>query len=283
MVVLIAAVTLPGCGERDRVGAASREPQQVARQFAMFYAKLAANEDHPASQAQVQALAKQLAPTCAPPRFGQYACVVHLPGRDPPTQRCVAIVTSSGSVTGRCSAGLSPAPVVATGYVDCTTVGHVVSITDPPGDEQRVVPRLRSARLVPGTDPHADLVEVRIAASPSRFCADFRTRSPLTPGTWLGLAVSQNRGPDLEFAPTINYSRSPTPELQSPVGTPAAGQIGTSGDWTSLVIAAGDPSRPLPRQPFQFRAHANHETTTPGIVRATTDTAPNRPGYATYP
>lgn len=219
-------------------------PREVGQEFAMFYAKLAADQDEPASRAEVQALARQLAPTRSPPTDGQYPCVVHLPGRVPPTQNCVAVVTSCGSVTGRCSVGAAPAPVDATGYVDCASLGRVVSVDDPSNDVKQVVPLIRSDRLIAATDPRADLVEVRVAAGPTRFCADFRTLAPLGPGTWLGLNINQNGTPDRQFAPTIN-DRSSTPELQSPIDTPIAGQIGTTGDWTSLVIDANNPSAPF--------------------------------------
>lgn len=281
-----AAATHQAMTASHRATAASHQPgappREVAQEFAMFYAKLAANEEEPASPAEVQALARQLAPSCSPPTDGQYPCVVHLPGRVPPTQNCVAALASSGSVTGRCSVGTAPAPVVATGYVDCGSVGRVVSVTDPSNDVKLVVPLIRSERLLPATDPRADLVEVRVAATPTRFCVDFRTLAPLSPGTWLGLNINENGAPVSQFAPTINYTRSP-PELQSPIDTPIAGQIGTAGDWTSLVIAAGNPSAPFPREPFQFRAYANHETTVPAVTRLTTDSAPDTPRYATYP
>ena len=124
-----AAATHQAMTASHRATAASHQPgappREVAQEFAMFYAKLAANEEEPASQAEVQALARQLAPSCSPPTDGQYPCVVHLPGRVPPTQNCVAVLASSGSVTGRCSLGTAPAPVVATGYVDCGSVGRV--------------------------------------------------------------------------------------------------------------------------------------------------------------
>ena len=215
----------------------------------MFYAKIAANGDEPASEAQVRALARALAPVCSPPRDGQYPCVVHLPGRVPSTQQCVAVVASSGQVTGRCTVGTAPAPVVATGYVDCAAVGRVVSVIDQAGDEKRVVPLLRSDRLAPRSEARADLTEVRVAATPTRFCADFQTRAPLSMGSWVGLIITTNGAPDELFAPTINYRRSSTPELQSPINTSIAGQVGTSGDWTSLVIS-GNPAAPLPRAPF---------------------------------
>jgi hypothetical protein len=173
--------------------------------------------------------------------------------------------------------------VGASGYVDCATVGRVVSVTDVSGDETRAMPLIASVRLVPARDPHADLVEVRVAATPTRFCADFRTRAPLSRGSWLTLYVNHNGASDLQFAPTINHTSSPAPDLESPINTPVAGQIGTSGDWTSLVIPAGNPYAPLPREPFQFRAYANHETSVPGAVQLTTDSAPDTPRLATYP
>jgi hypothetical protein len=277
-----AGAARPGVASH-RAGGASRDPRQVAQEFAMFYAKLAANEDHPASPAQVEALARQLAPNCSPATYGQYRCVVHLPGRVPSIQHCVAVVASSGSVTGRCSVGTAPAPVVASGYVDCASVGRVVSLRDGSRDEKRPAPLVSSVRSAPAGDPHADLLEVRVAATPTRFCADFRTLAPLSRGSWLTLDVNHNGAPDLQFAPTVNYRSSPTPELQSPINTPVAGQIGTSRDWTSLVITAGNPSAPLPGHPFQFRAYANHETSGAGTVRLTVDSAPDTPRYATYP
>jgi hypothetical protein len=267
---------------RSQSGAASRDLRWVAGQFARFYAQLAANENYPASQAQVEALARQLAASCSRPRYGQYPCVVHLRGRVSTTQHCVAVVATSGSVSGRCSVGTAPAPVVASGYVDCRSIGRVVSVIDASGDEKRVVPSSSSVPLVPATDPHADLVEVRVAATSTRFCADLRTLAPLSHGSWLGLDITQNGAPDPAFSPAVNDRRFPAPELQSPINTPVAGQIGTSGDWTSLVIAAGNTSAPLPRRPFQFRAYANHETFASGVVRLTTDSAPDTPRYATY-
>jgi hypothetical protein len=281
-VLLAVAVGLSGCGG-DQMAGASRDPRWVAAEFGMFYARGAANGDHRASEAEVAALARELATVCSPPRYGQYPCVVHVRGRIPSTQRCVAVVASSGQVTGRCSDGWVLAPVVTPGYVDCANIGRVVSIADPAGDEKRAVPLIASSRLVPTSEPRADLTGVRVAATQTRFCADFRTLAPLRQGSWAGLLLNRNGAPDLQFAPTISYRNSPTPELQSAVSSPIAGQVGTSGEWTSLVITAGDPAVPLPRAPFQFRAYVNYETAVPGAVRLTTDSAPDSPRYATYP
>jgi hypothetical protein len=293
-VMVVVTCGICGCGTDRQPGSTqggaksrhaavvSLDPRRVAERFAMFYANLAANQDEPATPAQVRALAKTLDPVCSPPRDGQYACTVHLPSRGAPTvQRCVAVVEPSGSVTGRCSAGAGAAPIVEPGYVDCASVGHVVSVTDATGDERRVVPGLRTVRLVPAHDPQADLLEIRVAATSSRFCADFRTAAPLGPGSTLGLDIKPE-GPVSLFEPVIDDRRG-TPQLESPVGTDIAGQIGTAGDWTSMVIRAGNPAAPLPHEPFRFRSYANHELLVPGVTKLTTDSAPDAPQYATYP
>jgi hypothetical protein len=67
------------------------------------------------------------------------------------------------------------------------------------------------------------------------------------------------------------------------VNSPVAGQIGKAGDWTSLLMTASNASVRLPSPPFQFGAYANHELSVPGVVRVTTDSAPDTPRYATYP
>lgn len=279
--LLVAGMALYGCATGQKV-AGSPDARMVAQEFGMFYATVVATEDEPATSAQIKALARQLAVRCAPPREGQYPCLVHLPGGVPATQHCVAVVTPTGPVTGRCSEGDAPAPVVTTGYVDCASVGRIVTISDPAGDEKRVV-LLASQRLVRAVDPRADLVEVRVAATPTRFCADFRTLAPLIVGSWIGLNMKQAGAPDLEFAPTINWRLSLGPQLESPVNDPIAGKLGIQGDWTSVVITSADTAASLPRAPFQSSAYANHETETGHLVGLTTDSTPDRPRYQTYP
>jgi hypothetical protein len=171
---------------------------------------------------------------------------------------------------------------LTTGYVDCASVGRIVTTSDPPGDEKRVA-LPASQPLLPTVDPRADLVEVRVAATPTRFCADFRTLAPLSVGSWIGLNMKQAGAPDLEFAPNINWRRPLGPQLESPVNDPIAGKLGIQGQWTSVVITSADTAAPLPRAPFQFSAYANHETETGHLVRLTTDSTPDRPGYQTYP
>jgi hypothetical protein len=104
-------------------------------------------------------------------------------------QPCVAIVGSSGRIAaGRCTdPGGKVAPVITPGYVDCSTVGKVVTITDPVGDQ--VVSWARHP-LSPAARNHADLTEVRVAAAPRSFCADFYTTTPFSQNSALRLAVN---------------------------------------------------------------------------------------------
>lgn len=247
----------------------------------MFVATLIATEDESATQAQVRALARQLAATCAPPTQGQYPCLIHERGRDPAVRHCVAVLLSSRAVTGRCSEGNTP-PIVTSGYVDCATVGRTVTVSDPTGDVRRIVP-FGTRRLVPALDPRADLVTVRVAATPTRFCADFRTDAPLSLGSWIGLDVREHGVQDVFFAPTVNWRDALGPQLQSPISSPIAGRLGFHGDWTSVVISADAAPHGLPHAPFQFSAYIQHDVQRGHDVRATTDSAPARPRSQTYP
>jgi hypothetical protein len=252
-------------------------PGQVARAFGLYYAKLFVGEDDAAaSAAQIRGFARRLKITCSAPKEGQYPCSVVVPGR--PAQPCAAVVTASGSVTGRCTDGDRAAPLATAGYVGCATIGHVVSIADPSGDQMRVVPGLRSQHLVAGSDPRADLLQVRVAATHNRFCVDFDTRGPLTTGTWMGIDITRNGAVDTEFSPTINDRRNTGPQPESPVNTPIAGQIGTSGNWSSLVITGNS----IPRPPFQLTAYVNHEFLQSGVTQLTADRTPGT-GMTTYP
>jgi hypothetical protein len=108
--LLVAGMALYGCATGQKV-AGSPDARMVAQEFGIFYATAVATDSEPATSARIKALARQLAVSCAPPRLGQYPCLVHLPGPVPATQHCVAVITPAGPVTGRCSTGAAPAPV----------------------------------------------------------------------------------------------------------------------------------------------------------------------------
>lgn len=247
---------------RDVGGSVALSPRGVAAEFAMWLANTAANEDEPATPAQVRAYARSMHMSCSAPQFGQYPCSSDTRQRDPSQQvvvvkqLCVAILGQSGRVaTGRCSdPGDKVAPVVTPRYVDCATVGKVVTVTDPAGDERDDAQH----PLSPTARNHADLTEVRVAATTKSFCADFHTTTPFSANSTLTLEVTGKGTSHLGFTPSISQERDPVPGLYISTPTAVAGDLGFKGDWASLIIPASDSPRTLPAGPFKFSASAEY-------------------------
>jgi hypothetical protein len=244
-------------------GSVALSPRRVAAEFAMSLANIAANEDEPATPVQVRAYARAMHMRCSAPQFGQYPCSSDTLQRDTSQQvvvvkqLCVAILGQSGHVaTGRCTdPGDKVAPVVTPRYVDCATVGKVVTVTDPAGDEHVDAQR----PLSPTARNHADLTEVRVAATPRSFCADFHTTTPFSRNSSLTLEVTGKGTSDVGFTPSIGQDRAPVPGLYISTPTAIAGDLGFKGDWASLIIPASDSPRTLPAGPFKFSASAEYD------------------------
>jgi hypothetical protein len=81
----------------------------------MAYARIAANEEEPATPAQVRQLARALSASCSAP---QYASIRVLHGllATPEIQRCVAVVTKTGKlVMSDCPGDDGPASITRPG------------------------------------------------------------------------------------------------------------------------------------------------------------------------
>jgi hypothetical protein len=216
-------------------GASTSPPATVAQSFATWIARIAANEDEPATKAQVHALASAFHASCSAPRDGQYPCVIHQPTQTPiAAQACTAIADSSGrTLWGRCRGDNGPAPIITPGYVDCSTVAHSVSISDP-ADDRDETDSLAPGPPVGGTP--ADLLAIKVAATSTQFCADVKTARPLRSGTTLEFRVMPSAPrPDDDFSPAIDfrYARG-LDVMDSNSDIPA--QVGQEGQWTSLLI-----------------------------------------------
>jgi hypothetical protein len=285
--LVLAAVVAGGCGSSSHRQPA---PAKVASSFAAYLAKRVANEDHPATAAQVDALRRRLAVTCEKPQHGQYPCTVRRRDRPGPEQGCIAFVDHAGRVvSGRCRGGEGSAPVTRVGYVDCRTAGHVITVHDAAGD---TVGRTEVSALGVGRKaPFVDLTEVRVAATPRQFCANFKTTAPPRRiGTRLLVIATNPRAADSEnrsFEPIIAYIDTRLPQVQLFANSAISGQVGSSGEWTSLLITSADigPQRAaFLRAPFVFRAIAEYNPRTPGrISEALSDQAPDGRGQADYP
>jgi hypothetical protein len=241
----------------------------VATKFALYLAKIGANEEEPATPAQVRAYARAMHMSCSAPRFGQYPCSSDVRERNNTDQvvtvkqLCVAILTASGQISaGHCAdPGVKVAPVITPGYVNCATIGKVVDVPDPAGDQvagPSAHPIPKSAR------GNADLRDVRIAATARNFCVDFQTTRPCGQDWRLNVGVEGKSVSALGFEPSISAFRTSIPGLYISEPSATAGQVGFDGDWTSLLIPARDSQRPLPTGPFTVTGGAEYEVDLPG-------------------
>jgi hypothetical protein len=262
---------------------------KVASSMAGYYAYRAVAENEPPTSATVDALRRAISVTCGAPESGQYPCTIkarHESGPGSPFPlACAAFADSRDQVTqARCAAAPGyPPPITRTGYVNCATVGKVVSVNDPADDTivSRIGKTIGKVRA-----PWADLTGVRVAASPTAFCVDFATVARPRLGTRLILLALNRKAsaPDLmSINPTV-YFVAPIPEIQLSANTPMSGQFGQSGKWTSWFASTkdiGPTSSGFLRAPFQFRAATEYdEPSSDGLVIS--DTMPGTP-QATIP
>jgi hypothetical protein len=281
----VASTTKPAVKRQASPGAVS--PRAVARSVAMYYARIAANEDEPATTGEVRQLATALAATCSAAEYGQYPCAVRPPNHTPSAvQRCAAIVGARGRVlTLQCRGDGGPAPINRPGYVDCTSVGHVVSISDPAGDASEQALGQTSTVPIPAAGASADLLRLRVAATATRFCVDIQTAKPLREGSLVQLALHTPGTVVPGLEPSIEYRRSSRPVVEDGNGAISA-RLGHSGSWTSVVITAADlgtpGSRPIGRH-FVFSVRSLWELGTPGDPQATVDEAPDGGAHSSYP
>jgi hypothetical protein len=241
--------------------------------LATFGAQLRATEDEPATPAQIAALARRLSITCTAPMFGQYPCVTRLTGASMPINACSVPATGTNQLLRmRCAAG-AVAPITRLGYVDCGTVGPVISVAAP----------------TPTLPPWVNLIEVRVAASAKQFCADFRTAAPPKPGTLLSVLVTRSPStrsyPYLAPNPAIDFADPGLPGIEL-FEDPIPGMVGHSGNSISLVLTAQDlrESAAFLGKPFSFRATARYEQRIPGRISPSfSDRAPSGNRPADYP
>jgi len=158
--------------------------------------------------------------------------------------------------------------------VDCASVGHLVSLADPVGDTVQRVPEVRGERLVPAHAPWADLTQVRVSATSRRLCVDFRTAAQPRAGETLSVAVYEslvlaNEERTSIVTPTVVLVTGSVPEVEAFQPSATSGQVGSAGDWTSLVVDAqdiGPPAASFLGRPFAFRANTIYQTNPRGRV-----------------
>jgi hypothetical protein len=215
---------------------------------------------------------------------------VRPPSRTPATvQKCSAIADANGRVLfGRCRDDDGPAPVIEPKYIDCSAIGHVVSISDPAHDMRPET----STPEAPGHETPADLLQLRVAATATRFCVDIKTAEPLRIGSRIELSLEATRHVQNYFQPGIDYRYAHGLVLEDS-SSAVPGQVGQSGSWTSLLVTSrelGTPETPETRvlaPPFTFSVQAEftagQRDDAQGPRASFVDTAPQPPTRAFYP
>jgi hypothetical protein len=277
-----------GVAARSRTSAAAKSNQAVALSFGAFVKKLLVANNDTETKAQLDTQIRDMKVVCGTPVAGQYPCEIS--SRTRPSvaaQGCVALVNRHGEVSGTCRAGPGPPPVTRLGYVDCSTVGRVVSINDPAGDTTRLQDGVPDGMA---KAPWVDVTAMRVAATAERLCVDYETVAPPRPGSSLALFVHDPHAlyPDQDIEPIIDYTGLREPEVEDEVLDPISGQVGVSGHWASLVVTAADiatTSAAVLRAPFAFRAIAQYEPhVVPGQIGSlVSDQAPANGRSIPYP
>lgn len=166
-----------------------------------------------------------------------------------PAESSTTLRTSSRPV----QPGRFPGPLASGHYVDCGTVGHVVSIQDPSSDLETLYSPWLASKF-----PSVDLIKVSVAVAGETLCVDFTATAPPKPSTFyifqLGRPQQQlgfvegkwkeittnnpSLGIDVIFGP--NGERAATLRYPGVDETPNLGivpaRVGLSGSSTSLVI-----------------------------------------------
>jgi hypothetical protein len=258
---VIGCISLTGCGGSTPavgssgsgfVGSSHAAPLTVAKAFATYYARIAANEDDPATPAQVRAYASALHVSCSAPVYGQYPCTVRPPTQTPTVvQRCTATADADGRVLGgRCRGDDGPAPIITPRYIGCSSVGHVVSVADPEG----IAAAERAAHKTSALQSPGDVLELKVAATATQFCADIETAQPMRPGATYELSLDSQANDQIHFEPSIDYRFAHNLDLEDS-NSDIPGQVGQSARWTSLLIRTRDLGTPDTRvlaPPFTF-------------------------------
>lgn len=224
--------------------------------LATYMAGLIAPNQNTLTPARLAAQTKRLLVTCASPQFGQIPCVVSKRATSQTVNTCTVPVSGVDQLERmRCAGPTGQPPITRPGYVDCATLGLVATSTG------------AASNTLSRHSPWPYLTEARISATSSTICVDFRTAARTRVGETLSFTVLPlQAGTPVEhnaLAGELAFVGGwAIPEVEDALGRPTSGKVGTIGDWTSLVVRAGDliPSVRSVVRPFQFQASARYKT-----------------------
>jgi hypothetical protein len=255
MLILALLVLLVGCGSESGGASGAAIEELMKREIAKGL--LAEYAEKP-SEAEISRVAAKLDVSCEAAEGPDYACATDY-GEELGVHHCTVRPNPAMTRIESSRCGGAKAPVTEEQFVDCATVGPVVSATDPEGDVGE------NSRPLP---PHvaaspelrrADLRAVRVAAAPDRLCVQWETAAPIGPEHAFNFWVRPlGGGAQQGISLTVSFEPGQAPDVGTgPYGS-TSGQVGVAGNVTSVTVEADDLAEPLRgalARPFTFAAH----------------------------
>jgi hypothetical protein len=144
--------------------------------------------------------------------------------------------------------GAERPPEVTSEYVDCDSIGDVVSAEDVVDTEEPLTP-----------EPTGDLKRVRVAASSDELCVEWQASAPVRPAASAHFWATSEDSIDGRAALTVSLGGDEPPEVGTLSYGSIDGRVGVEGNSISLVVERDDlpePYRAAVEKPFTFEARA---------------------------
>jgi hypothetical protein len=256
VLLAVAFASLVGCGGEQHAGGGEEVENLVRRSIA----EAMLQETGKPSEAQVVDAAEHIDVTCKPARSPDYDCSVGF--GELGERRCTVRPSPGGTKieSMRCGGPDGP-PVTEEEYVDCKSVGPVVTVSDPLMDVTENG-RAVSASIKESAEARtADLTAVRVAATEDRLCVEWETAAPIEPEYGLNFLTypsgDQSRADGLSLS--VEFDPSQPPDIGLLNRGSISGRVGIRDRRTSMLVKAGDlpeDTRAGLGESFSFAAHS---------------------------
>lgn len=229
-------IAFAGCGAEAGGESSGRVEELVKRDLV----KALLDEGGTPSEAEIEDAADKVEVSCRAARAADYECTLDSRelGERPP---CTVRVNSLGTrITSMRCGGSREAPVTHEEYVDCSTIGQVVQVTDPAADlnenQRPLDPTVARREELKKTDLRA----MRVAATPQRLCVEWETAAPIQPKHAFNLWTYPDNRPDGGITLAVKFEARQAPDIGLFGRGSTSGRVGTRGRLTSLLIEADD-------------------------------------------
>jgi hypothetical protein len=280
--VALAVVLLAGCGS----GGAPWEGDRVEDLVSRYTAEGLLREVTP-TEDRIDRAARDIDVTCIPAGRPDYECIFHWGGELGPRRCTVRTDPAQTRVESMRCGGADEAPVTDDEFTDCSTIGPVVTATDPRHDLHENQRELAPAAARRAELRKTDLIAMRVAATEERLCVEWETVAPIEPKHSFNLWLWPSQAPPITLALSVTFEAGLAPDVRLSSRGSLSGRAGTSGRRTSVVIEADDippgDARDTLRDAFTFSAQSAWVAGRDHPDQAYGDSLPNATIRPTYP